>query len=237
MGDQGIFPPTSTGPGPTVPSGGDEFGGQALGTPPVAPPPVMPDMGIGPEPEKRGGGLLSKLFAKPVVAVLCLLVGAGGMFAAVHFGLLKIGAGAETPGGTQVIIGEGQLRQEIERLQGRIAVYTQAVGTEQDAQSAAAELAERRQAEDNIEVVRQNVVDMVEKQEKYDELEEEAGEITQKWDDLMDDLETEELEPRRTDVDVQLVALAWMPSWLITYDDGGHTRTVAIPAHPQEETA
>ena len=172
MGDQGIFPPTSTGPGPTVPSGGDEFGGQALGTPPVAPPPVMPDMGMGPEPEKRGGGLLSKLFAKPVVAVLCLLIGAGGMYAVVHFNLLKIGGGngSGTPGLT-VIAGETALKQEIDRLKGQVAVYSQAVGTEEQAQAAAAELAERQQSEGLIAEVQQAVVDMVEKQEKYDELE------------------------------------------------------------------
>jgi len=100
MGDQGIFPPTSTGPGPTVPSGGGELGGEALGTPPVAPPPVMPGMEIPPDLEKKGGGILGKLFAKPVVAVLCLLIGAGGMFAAVHFGFLSIGAGSGKPGGS-----------------------------------------------------------------------------------------------------------------------------------------
>jgi hypothetical protein len=69
------------------------------------------------------------------------------------------------------------------------------------------------------------------------ELKEAAEEITQKWDDLMDDLETEELKPRRTDVDVQFVGLAWLPSWLLSYDVGGHTRSVAIPAYPQEEPA
>jgi len=171
MGDQGIFPPTSTGPGPTVPSGGDEFGGQAIGTPPVAPPPVMPDMGIAPEPEKKGGGLRGKLFAKPVVAVLCLLIGAGGMFAAVHFGLLTIGAGRAGLGTPQVMVGNAELKRQIEGLQGRIAQYTQAVGTEEEAQAAAAELAERRQSEGDIATVRQVVADMVEKQEKYDELE------------------------------------------------------------------
>ena len=54
MGDQGIFPPTSTGPGPTqqTPLGGD-FGVQDITTPPVTPP-GMPGMGMPPpEPEKK----------------------------------------------------------------------------------------------------------------------------------------------------------------------------------------
>ena len=63
------------------------------------------------------------------------------------------------------------------------------------------------------------------------ELEEAAKEITRKWADLLDDLTTEELHPRRTDVDVRLVALAWLPSWLITYNDGVRSREATIAAY------
>jgi hypothetical protein len=65
------------------------------------------------------------------------------------------------------------------------------------------------------------------------ELSEATEEITQRWDGVMDELTTEELKPRRTDVDVQLVALAWLPSWLIRFEDAGRTRTATIPAYPQ----
>jgi hypothetical protein len=63
------------------------------------------------------------------------------------------------------------------------------------------------------------------------ELEEEAKAITRKWADLLDDLTIEELHPRRTDVDVRLVALAWLPSWLITYDDGIRPREATMAAY------
>lgn len=64
------------------------------------------------------------------------------------------------------------------------------------------------------------------------ELAQEADEITRKWADLLDEIETEELKPRRADVDVELTALAWCPSWLVDYSDGLSTRAAAVPAYP-----
>ncbi len=64
------------------------------------------------------------------------------------------------------------------------------------------------------------------------EMKEMTDEITRKWVDLLEDLTTEELSPRRTDVNVQLAALAWLPSWLITYDDGRAGRTFTVAAYP-----
>ncbi len=63
------------------------------------------------------------------------------------------------------------------------------------------------------------------------ELESAARDITRKWVDLLDDLAVEELHPRRTDVDVRLVALAWLPSWLVTYHDGERSREAMIAAY------
>ena len=65
------------------------------------------------------------------------------------------------------------------------------------------------------------------------ELKEAADEIAARWSDSLDNLDTDEITPRRTDVDVDLSALAWLPFWLITYDDG--RRDIAIPAYPQPE--
>jgi hypothetical protein len=65
-----------------------------------------------------------------------------------------------------------------------------------------------------------------------EELQAATEEITRKWDGLLDDLDTEELHPRRADVDVRLVALAWLPSWYFIYDGEGRTRTATIAAYP-----
>ena len=62
-----------------------------------------------------------------------------------------------------------------------------------------------------------------------------TDDITRKWADLLDNLETEEIKPRRTDVDVHLAALAWLPSWLITYTDGNFPRTATVAAYPLPE--
>jgi hypothetical protein len=67
--------------------------------------------------------------------------------------------------------------------------------------------------------------------ELEEQVKEQTDEITLKWAQLIDDLTSEELTPRRTDVDVQLVALAWLPSWLIRYDDGLTTRTATIAGY------
>jgi hypothetical protein len=84
----------------------------------------------------------------------------------------------------------------------------------------------------DAEETRQEIEDV---EEEIAELEGELGaavkEITDKWVDLLDDLTTEELHPRRTDVDVRLVALAWLPSWLITYNDGVRTREATVAAY------
>jgi hypothetical protein len=68
------------------------------------------------------------------------------------------------------------------------------------------------------------------------ELKEAADEITQRWENATEDLTTEELKPRRTDVDVQMVAVAWLPSWLIGYKEGRRSRTTAVPAYSLAET-
>ncbi len=63
------------------------------------------------------------------------------------------------------------------------------------------------------------------------ELKEQTVKITHKWANLLDDLDQESLSPRRTDVDVKLVALAWLPSWVISYADGPRLRTDTIAAY------
>ena len=63
------------------------------------------------------------------------------------------------------------------------------------------------------------------------ELESNAREVSRKWADLLDDLTTEEIRPRRTDVDVRILALAWLPFWLITYDDDVRSLEATIAAY------
>jgi len=64
--------------------------------------------------------------------------------------------------------------------------------------------AEIARLEDEIEDMRQ-------------EMQEEAEVITDKWAATLKEIETYAVKPRRTDVQVEVVALAWTPYWEIGY--------------------
>jgi phage host-nuclease inhibitor protein Gam len=69
-----------------------------------------------------------------------------------------------------------------------------------------------------------------------DELEQASAEITRKWSDTLDQVSSQEVAPRRGDIDVRLVALAWVPSWRVTYREGGQSGlTATIAAYPMPE--
>ncbi|MBW7881615.1 MAG: hypothetical protein H3C34_03070 [Caldilineaceae bacterium] len=63
------------------------------------------------------------------------------------------------------------------------------------------------------------------------ELQAQIDEITRRWDQVEDALTEDELKPRRTDVNVHSVALAWVPLWQVRYDDGIQERVQKIPAY------
>jgi len=56
-----------------------------------------------------------------------------------------------------------------------------------------------------------------EMEEMRQSLEEEAKAITDEWASTLDEIETYPVKPRRSDVNVELVALAWTPYWEIGY--------------------
>ncbi len=67
------------------------------------------------------------------------------------------------------------------------------------------------------------------------ELKQAADDLTDKWENAFNTLSTVEITPRRTDINVKLVALAWMPAWLITYNDGQSPRIETVPAYAAPE--
>jgi hypothetical protein len=54
-------------------------------------------------------------------------------------------------------------------------------------------------------------------QEMRGEMDEEAQTIADKWSDALEEIETYPVKPRRVDVDVEVVSLAWAPYWEIGY--------------------
>lgn len=53
--------------------------------------------------------------------------------------------------------------------------------------------------------------------ERQKDIEEEAAALTQEWADALDDITDFPVKPRRADIEVDLVALAWLPYWEIGY--------------------
>ncbi len=72
-------------------------------------------------------------------------------------------------------------------------------------------------------------------QELEAELKKEADQIAERWSDSLDELGSKEVGPRRSDVNVRLTSLAWVPHWLVTYKDDFGTHSTAISAAPMVE--
>ena len=52
----------------------------------------------------------------------------------------------------------------------------------------------------------------------HEDIAEQVASISQEWEEAVDDIDTYEIKPRRVDVQVELVALAWLPYWDIAYN-------------------
>ena len=66
----------------------------------------------------------------------------------------------------------------------------------------------------------------------------EADALTQQWTKAAGDIQKTQITPKKADIDVQTVALAWMPSWRVSYTDSrGRNRTDSQPAYPGAEEA
>ena len=67
-------------------------------------------------------------------------------------------------------------------------------------------------------------------QEMEEEVRVEAEAIAARWEETLDDIQPYEVKPRRTDMSVDLVAVAWLPYWEIIYETGGRSVSDRIPA-------
>jgi hypothetical protein len=64
------------------------------------------------------------------------------------------------------------------------------------------------------------------------EMEQEAEALTEQWSDAAGDIEEIDVKPRKTDVKVQTVALAWAPSWEVSYEDArGRQRSETLAGY------
>jgi hypothetical protein len=64
------------------------------------------------------------------------------------------------------------------------------------------------------------------------ELEQETAAITERWDDATKAFEGVPVRPNRSDIEVDMVGLAWAPNWQVTYrDQQGNVRTELAKAY------
>jgi hypothetical protein len=65
-----------------------------------------------------------------------------------------------------------------------------------------------------------------------------ADALTEQWTSAAADIQKTKIAPKKTDIDVQMVALAWTPTWEVTYEDSrGRSRTDAVPAYQKAQQA
>ncbi|MGC9523446.1 MAG: hypothetical protein ACP5HG_16415 [Anaerolineae bacterium] len=81
-----------------------------------------------------------------------------------------------------------------------------------------------QEAEEKIEDVQADIEKLKEK------LKEKTDAIVAEWESALDDFEEIVITPRRTDVEINLLALAWVPHWYIIYRSGNITQTALVRA-------
>jgi hypothetical protein len=67
------------------------------------------------------------------------------------------------------------------------------------------------------------------------ELDAEIAKITPRWVDILKGLTSYTIRPRRSDVEVRLVGLAWVPTWLIRHTRADQTLVSSLPAYRAPE--
>lgn len=102
--------------------------------------------------------------------------------------------------------------------------------------SATSKWSQTRQASMRVEQRKQSIGRLEEEKQKLEEmLQAEIDAIIHRWEDVLDNLVTEAIKPRRTDVNVRAVTLAWAPLWRVVYEIGGREESTIVPAYVEPE--
>jgi hypothetical protein len=140
---------------------------------------------------------------------------------------------------------EGQLKGRIgEEVLSGLATVAGALGVlgrRKNALSGLSSAATRRritaQAQANVAESKAEIARLQAQEEQLkSDMERDINVVTQQWTAATESLQQVKATPRKTDIDVQLVALAWAPIWEVTYEDArGRARTESAPAYLVEE--
>jgi hypothetical protein len=82
------------------------------------------------------------------------------------------------------------------------------------------------EAEDDVKALQEDM------EELEEELQEEVAAIQDQWEEALEEFEEVKVTPRRADIQIDLVALAWVPHWQLTYKGrGAIVRTDLVEAY------
>ena len=145
-------------------------------------------------------------------------------------------AGAELLDIEQVVVQDRLTLCLLVGLDGRIGEsvlnFFTGRSTRRTVSSATSKWNQAQAAAQNVEQSKQLIEQLTgEKQKLEEQLLADIADITARWEQVADALTTEQIKPRRTDVDVRTTALAWVPMWQVQYDDNLGERTTSIPAY------
>ncbi|NTU97280.1 MAG: ATP-binding protein [Chlorobiaceae bacterium] len=87
-------------------------------------------------------------------------------------------------------------------------------------------------AREDVEESHESLLNINEEIERCSaEMKESAEEISRQWERLEEGTGTEEIAPRKSDISVNFVALAWLPFWRISYAGNAGESTFIVPAY------
>jgi hypothetical protein len=83
-----------------------------------------------------------------------------------------------------------------------------------------------KEAEEKVEALQEEIEALEE------ELKEETEKITEEWDESLQELKEISIRPRKRDIDVKMLSVAWLPHWQVKYVDAqGSSTTATLPAY------
>ena len=138
-------------------------------------------------------------------------------------GQLKGRIGEEVLSGLATVAGAlGVLGRRSSSLRGLTSVATRRRITAQAQANVAAAKAEIARLQAQVEQLK-------------NDMEQDIKQVTDQWTAATETIQQVKVMPKKTDIDVQMVALAWAPTWEVTYEDArGRNRTEAVPAYRVE---
>ncbi|MCD6286949.1 MAG: hypothetical protein J7M39_13650, partial [Anaerolineae bacterium] len=104
-------------------------------------------------------------------------------------------------------------------------------GRRRSISSAARKLTQATTTKADIDAAEDKVADVeADIEELKAELKEETDAIVARWESRLEDFKELAITPRRADIEINLFALAWVPSWYIVYKMGNITQSATVSA-------